>query len=498
MELKSVKLYNVSSYAGEAAFDLSTDGGRTIILIGGSNGAGKTSLFTAIKLALYGPLCFRYQGKNAQYSARLKELMNHDAFTEPEVRTYVEAEVMLPVGQSGSVYTVHREWIYTGQRIRETYWVRDASGLLSPRDKDYFQNYLFTVIPPNLFEFFFFDGEEISNFFSDASYNTYIKNAVLTLCGYDTFGLIKKFCDTYVGGDSSDAEYRRLLGDLRGKEEELEKPESGIAAAETALEKLEEKKAAALDEKESLEAQFKASGGLRKDERDILHNQLRRYDQEKEECAKQIRTYTEGLMPFYIAYSLSRELQEQLSREEQMRQYLASTCQLSEAMLEEAVSRSGFVPADQAGPLSRHLYESISSALRPEGAPEEFTFLHDLSGEQRDQVSSTLTELSRFNPRKIIQAIGSKKKRRRPLNRCSANCGRPSPASTPTRSWSGSASCPPPSRPIASLFPRSRSNWTDTTRRNCPCKRLPRPCAAGSGPRKKTRPLTSTPPASAP
>jgi len=86
-------------------------------------------------------------------------------------------------------------------------------------------------------------------------------------------------------GDSSDAEYRRLLGDLRGKEGELEKLESGIAAAETALEKLEEKKAAALDEKESLEAQFKASGGLRKDERDILHNQLRRYDQEKEECA---------------------------------------------------------------------------------------------------------------------------------------------------------------------------------------------------------------------
>ena len=353
MELKSVKLYNFSSYAGEAAFDLSTDGGRTIILIGGSNGAGKTSLFTAIKLALYGPLCFRYQGKNAQYSARLKELMNHDAFTEPEVRTYVEAEVMLPVGQSGSVYTVHREWIYTGQRIRETYWVRDASGLLSPRDRDYFQNYLFTVIPPNLFEFFFFDGEEISNFFSDASYNAYIKNAVLTLCGYDTFGLIKKFCDTYVGGDSSDAEYRRLLEDLRGKEEELEKPESGIAAAKTALEKLEEKKAAALDEKVSLEAQFKASGGLRKDERDILHNQLRRYDQEKEECAKQIRTYTEGLMPFYIAYSLSRELQEQLSQEEQMRQYLASTRQLSEAMLEEAVSRSGFVPADQAGPLSQ-------------------------------------------------------------------------------------------------------------------------------------------------
>lgn len=71
MELKRVELYNFSSYAGKSTFDFSTSKDKNIILIGGNNGAGKTSLFTAIKLALYGPLCFRYQGKNAQYSARI-------------------------------------------------------------------------------------------------------------------------------------------------------------------------------------------------------------------------------------------------------------------------------------------------------------------------------------------------------------------------------------------------------------------------------------------
>ncbi len=110
MELRRIKLYNFSSYAGEASFDCSTNNGRNIILIGGNNGAGKTSLFTAIKLALYGPLCFRYQGKNAQYSARIKELMNHDAFTESEVKTYVEVELIVPVNQNYMTYTVHREW----------------------------------------------------------------------------------------------------------------------------------------------------------------------------------------------------------------------------------------------------------------------------------------------------------------------------------------------------------------------------------------------------
>lgn len=95
MELKKVKLYNFTSYAGEANFDFSTTSSQNIILIGGNNGTGKTSLFTAIKLALYGPLCFHYQGKNAQYSARLKELMNHEAFTEAEVKTYHNAYMIV-------------------------------------------------------------------------------------------------------------------------------------------------------------------------------------------------------------------------------------------------------------------------------------------------------------------------------------------------------------------------------------------------------------------
>ena len=192
MELKRVELYNFSSYAGKSTFDFSTSKDKNIILIGGNNGAGKTSLFTAIKLALYGPLCFRYQGKNAQYSARIKELMNHDAFMGTDVKTYVEIEVTLPLHQNYSTYTIHREWNYSGQKVHEIYWVSDKAGVLSPRDRDYFQNYLFTVIPPNMFEFFFFDGEEISDFFSDSSYNSYIKNAVLTLCGYLSHGIESK------------------------------------------------------------------------------------------------------------------------------------------------------------------------------------------------------------------------------------------------------------------------------------------------------------------
>lgn len=409
MELKRVRLYNFSSYAGEADFDFSTNKEQNIVLIGGNNGAGKTSLFTAIKLALYGPLCFRYQGKNAQYSARIKELINHDAFIESEVKAYVEVEVVLPIGQSCSTYIIHREWSYTGQRVHETYWVSDGLEQLSARDKDYFENYLFTIIPPSMFDFFFFDGEEISNFFSDSTYNAYIKKAVLTLCGYDTFSLIKKFCDTYVGGESLDVEYNHLLDELSIKEESLKNLNAAIVSAESALQELNYKKAAITDEKDSLEVQFKKSGGLSKNVRDSLNNKMLQHDRVKNECSQKIRDFVEGMMPFYITYNLSQEIAEQLPREDRMRQYLASIQQLSVDMLRNAIGGTDAVPPDQIEVLSRHLYDRIAVVLCPEENPDEFCFIHDLSNEQRMQVSSMLAELHSFDPNDILQAITTKK-----------------------------------------------------------------------------------------
>lgn len=47
MKINKVKLYNFSSYEGNNEFDFEiTDAEKNIVLIGGKNGAGKTSLFT--------------------------------------------------------------------------------------------------------------------------------------------------------------------------------------------------------------------------------------------------------------------------------------------------------------------------------------------------------------------------------------------------------------------------------------------------------------------
>ena len=55
MKINRVTLYNFSSYVGENTIALGTHNEQNIILIGGNNGAGKTSFFTAIKLLCTDP-----------------------------------------------------------------------------------------------------------------------------------------------------------------------------------------------------------------------------------------------------------------------------------------------------------------------------------------------------------------------------------------------------------------------------------------------------------
>lgn len=61
----------------------------------------------------------------------------------------------------------------------EEYTVERDGKQLNDQELSYFENYLRSIIPPDLFEFFLFDGEEVGNIFSTSAYNTYVTNLVL-------------------------------------------------------------------------------------------------------------------------------------------------------------------------------------------------------------------------------------------------------------------------------------------------------------------------------
>ncbi|MDW7669904.1 MAG: AAA family ATPase, partial [Bacillota bacterium] len=79
MKLNRIKLKNFRSFGGEHDIDLNIKESKNIILIGGKNGAGKSSLFEGMKLCLYGPLTFGYMNQNHYYIEKIKSNINNDS-----------------------------------------------------------------------------------------------------------------------------------------------------------------------------------------------------------------------------------------------------------------------------------------------------------------------------------------------------------------------------------------------------------------------------------
>ena len=407
MKINKVHLYNFSSYAGDNIIDLHTTPKKNVVLIGGNNGAGKTSLFTAIKLALYGPLCFKFQDKNHHYYNRIRELINHDAFLSERVKAFVELELYLPAERQHTNYTIHREWTVVDKRIVETYQVSQDGELLSSRDLDFFQNYLFTIVPPNLFDFFFFDGEEVGEFFSSGTYNRYIKNAVLTMCGYDTFGIIAKFCESFVATEEDNAAYEQAAKLAIEADNNYSFAKAQIEELETQISELQETISKDENEREALEKKFTRSGGLSEQERQHLEFDLAKLDNVKSEKSKIIRGFVENLMPLFITRKLAKEVYNQLQEERSVQEYQAVLSLLSPDAITEIIKD---LPAQQISQeaLVSILSKGISEHIKPDIDLSTFCVIHDMSRDQESQVIASVSQLSTLDAEGLIKDCKAK------------------------------------------------------------------------------------------
>lgn len=118
MKISKIVLCNFNSFEGLNEFDFSnTNKDKNIILIGGKNGAGKTSLFTAVKTALYGPLAFGYVSVNPHYISKIKDCINSKTFQTDKVESKVQITISLMVEREMKEYEITRKWNYSKQRL---------------------------------------------------------------------------------------------------------------------------------------------------------------------------------------------------------------------------------------------------------------------------------------------------------------------------------------------------------------------------------------------
>ena len=178
MKIEKIAIKNIGPYVGDNLFVFDVhDKERRMVLIGGKNGAGKTTLFNAIKTCLYGCVAYGFESASARYYSEVSKLLNEQEKLKKAGFAQIVVELLLDDGKDNHVYTFDRSWRIREKHISEKFDLYKNGAILSQTEKSDFESYLLQTLPPNLFRFYFFDGERISDFVFNNNKNSDFKEA---------------------------------------------------------------------------------------------------------------------------------------------------------------------------------------------------------------------------------------------------------------------------------------------------------------------------------
>jgi DNA sulfur modification protein DndD len=183
MILDNLVLENVGTFRGKQTLALTPPSPqKPVILVGGLNGAGKTTILESIHLALYGSLSLMPGRRTGSYENYLRSLIHHGV----DDSEGAAVDLTFHVYQQGEkhTYRVRRRWRSTGASVRETLFVwvdgkRDEA--LTSTWSEHVENYL----PRGISGLFFFDGEQIEALADLDRSRQALSSALAALLGLD-------------------------------------------------------------------------------------------------------------------------------------------------------------------------------------------------------------------------------------------------------------------------------------------------------------------------
>lgn len=314
MKIKRIQAKNIGPYVNENTFDFDvSDISKRMILIGGKNGAGKTTLFNAIKICLYGCVAYGFESNNSKYFAEIEKIINTNEKLKKIGEAGITIDLLMDDGKYDYTYTFVRTWKIAGKKIAETFIVYKDNTALSETEKSDFESYLLQTLPPNLFRFYFFDGEKISDFIFNSNKNSDFKDAFLKLCSLDTMEIIRENFQRVsrsrtTGGAALSAEYDRRL----------EEDTLFVQRVEHAEEEYQEISAQILiidQELASLEKAYAKGGGISKKEWRSMQDQIVKEDARREVHNRWLKDTANNVLPFIILKTQLESLKTQIALE---------------------------------------------------------------------------------------------------------------------------------------------------------------------------------------
>lgn len=300
-------LHNVGPYRGRQVVSLATRPGKPVILIGGMNGCGKTTLLDSLQLGLYGNRAMTSNRGLQAYEDYLTSLVSRGV----DCKEGASISISFIVNRGGDdvTYQVSRSWSQAGKKMKESLdvfvdgkWDRTLSGTWADFVED--------LLPLDIAGLFFFDGEKIEALADPERASAVIQSAINSLLGASTIAQLRSDLAALKKRqvlDSGDAALEQELKDLVAlHERQLE----SISSLRTRLSGVREDVSTAEERLRQAEREFAAEGGSIFEKRLEIESRQASQKAALDIARSQLRALAEGELPLGLVASRLRQLVE--------------------------------------------------------------------------------------------------------------------------------------------------------------------------------------------
>ncbi|MCZ2205971.1 DNA sulfur modification protein DndD [Cylindrospermopsis raciborskii] len=315
-------LQNFGPYAGKQVINLDTridrNNIRPIILLGGMNGGGKTTLMDAIRLALYGARAQCSTRGNLSYGDFLTQCVNNKA--DPINKTRIELVFEHIEDDKPVRYRVVRTWEKNPKDGKDSLGILGEDETWPQSLANIWDEYIENILPLGISNLFLFDGEQVKELAEQEVPPPIVVDAINGLLGLELVDKLSLDLEILVNRKKKENADDQDLAKLEELENRLHKQMEQKNSQKAQLQDLEEQVKNLKFKYEEALNKYISEGGKIAGERSQLDRERETQVGKVENLRKTLCQLADGVLPLQLISNLLSQVQLQGEKELRLQQ----------------------------------------------------------------------------------------------------------------------------------------------------------------------------------
>ena len=406
MKFNKLTIENYKSFQFPTVIHFPQSGeGKSIFLVGGMNGAGKTSIMEAINICLYGAKSdwlYKYINR--------KELSKGNAYVSFELELETDEHETILIHRSWSVGATDKPQY---KDLEEKLVVVKDGKRVSVQNKEMWQDFINATIPKSITQFFFFDGEKIQEIAADDHSEVRLQTSLEAALGIQYISRLANDI-LYLKQEERKGFVEISDEDIEYKESELKKEQRKLQSKKQERDDLNSELENFKKEKDEAQERFKAIFSIDAETSEIVKQKEKKRIQlsnKANQLENQIRTLNEQFLPWAMAGKLFESVKTQIEteRDSLKQNALASNAkELAKQIVDRLEKPDPIIEKPLSNEQKTKLEERVYNLLAQNKGSEDIRKFLNLSERDAAKVLNRIEEIEQSDVMQLEQLLKEK------------------------------------------------------------------------------------------